>query len=228
MKLKGPEISVQPNVRSGGALLSPVDRASELIFGLLMAISIIGAASIGSSGPDAIRAMFVAALGCNLAWGIVDATMYLVRTLIERRRSINLFHAVRAATSAEVGREIIRNELSDTAAAFMTSHEIDVIRNRILKSTDLQYSSSLTLRDFFAATAIFALVVASTFPVVMPFAFTQNVNLARHASQVIAVVSLFLCGFTLGRYALGGGWRSGLAMAGVGLALVSVIEVLGG
>ena len=65
-------------------VLSPVDRVSELLFGLFMALTFTGAVSVAEAGRDEIRTMFIAALGCNLAWGLVDAVMYVVRTVTER------------------------------------------------------------------------------------------------------------------------------------------------
>ena len=59
--------------------MNPVDRVSELLFGLFMALTFVGAVSVADSGPAEIRTMLAAALGCNLAWGLADAIMYLVR-----------------------------------------------------------------------------------------------------------------------------------------------------
>ena len=67
-------------------LLDPVDRVSEILFGLIMAVTIIGSISVAAAGRIEVRAVVAAALGCNLAWGLVDAVMYLVRTLTERTR----------------------------------------------------------------------------------------------------------------------------------------------
>ncbi len=67
-------------------LLDPIDRISEILFGLLMAVTIVGSLSIATAGQDEVRTVLIAALGCNLAWGLVDAVMYLVRTLTEKTR----------------------------------------------------------------------------------------------------------------------------------------------
>ena len=53
-------------------MLSVVDRVSELLFGLFMALTFVGAVSVTDAGQGEIRSMFAAALGCNLAWGLVD------------------------------------------------------------------------------------------------------------------------------------------------------------
>ena len=71
-------------------VLHPVDRIMELLFGLLMALSFTGAMSVAQSGREQVRELFIAALGCNLAWGLVDAVMYLVRTAVARGRIVAL------------------------------------------------------------------------------------------------------------------------------------------
>jgi hypothetical protein len=65
-------------------VLDPIERVSEIIFGLIMALSFTGSVSAATAGREEIRTMMFAALGCNLAWGLVDGVMYLVSL---RRRS---------------------------------------------------------------------------------------------------------------------------------------------
>ena len=48
-------------------VLSPVDRISEMLFGLMMALSHVGAILVSGTGATEVQAMFDAALGCNLA-----------------------------------------------------------------------------------------------------------------------------------------------------------------
>ena len=67
-------------------VLDPVERVSEIIFGVLMAMTFIGALSVAESGSQDVRTAMIAALGCNLAWGLTDAVMYVVATLTERTR----------------------------------------------------------------------------------------------------------------------------------------------
>jgi hypothetical protein len=61
-------------------LLDPVDRISEIQFGLITAVTILGSPSIATAGKEEVRTAMTAALGCNLAWRLVDAAMYVVRT----------------------------------------------------------------------------------------------------------------------------------------------------
>ena len=75
-------------------VLNPVDRVSEMLFGLFMALTFVGAVSVADQGDAQIRTLFIAALGCNLAWGLVDAVMYLVRTVTDRGRLLTLIRSV--------------------------------------------------------------------------------------------------------------------------------------
>ena len=43
--------------------LDPVYRASEVIFGLLMAMSFIGSISVATDGREEVRTLLIAALG---------------------------------------------------------------------------------------------------------------------------------------------------------------------
>src|SRR5664279_4283602 len=145
-------------------VLSPVDRISELLFGLFMALTFVGAVSVAEAGREQIRGMFVAALGCNLAWGLVDAVMYLVRTVTDRGRLLTLVRSVRDAPDAEAGRMLVESSLSKVAAGLVSSAEIEAMRGRIVELTSLPARPKLNRDDLVAALAIFLIVVASTFP----------------------------------------------------------------
>lgn len=209
-------------------VLSPVDRVSELLFGLFMALSFVGAVSVAESGREDIRQMFAAALGCNLAWGLVDAVMYLVRTVTDRGRWLSLVRSVRATADAEIGRRLISDALSRVGAKFMMAAELEAVRGRILALASVPARPVLLKDDLLAAVAIFLLVVAATFPVVLPFLLMQDVGIAKTLSRAIALGMLFIGGLALGRYAGYGSWRVGFIMAGLGIALVAAIMALGG
>ena len=71
-------------MRLFGRVLEPVERLSEILFGLIMALTVTSAVSVATADDMQIRTMLIAALGCNLAWGIIDAGMYLMARLGER------------------------------------------------------------------------------------------------------------------------------------------------
>src|SRR5436305_11043806 len=69
--------------------LDPSTRLGEAMFGLIMALGITGAVRI-SSAESTNRELFVAILGCNLAWGVVDGVMFALLALFERARKYRI------------------------------------------------------------------------------------------------------------------------------------------
>ena len=208
-------------------LLHPVDRVSEMIFGLFMALTFVGVVSMATAGREQIRTMLATALGCNLAWGIVDAVMYLVRTITERGRLVTLTRSIREA-DAEAGRRILRDALSTPVAKLITATEIETMRGRLLALADVPKRPALKRDDFLAAFGIFVIVVASTFPVALPFIFIKDAGTALFVSRAIALTMMFLGGLALGRYAGYGSWKTGVMMAGLGTVVMAAVVALGG
>ena len=214
--------------KSREPVLNMVDRVSEMLFGLFMALTFVGAVSVADQSDAQIRTMFIAALGCNLAWGLVDAVMYLVRTVTDRGRLLTLIRSVRSAPDPESGRALIEGSLSQVAAGLVSSTEIEAMRGRIVALTSLPPRPKLNRNDLIAALAIFLIVVAATFPVVLPFVLFDDVGTAKNVSRAVALAMLFVGGVALGRYAGYGSWKVGFLMAGLGTALVVAINALGG
>jgi VIT1/CCC1 family predicted Fe2+/Mn2+ transporter len=78
--------------RAPDLVLSPVDRATEVVFGLIMALTFTGGLSVATASQTEVRAMLIGALGCNLAWGMVDAVMFVLANMAERGRMESLGH----------------------------------------------------------------------------------------------------------------------------------------
>jgi len=209
-------------------VLDPIERVSELLFGLFMALTFVGAVSVAEAGRAELRAMYVAALGCNLAWGLVDAVMYVVRTITARGRSLTLVRSVRAAPDAAAARALIRDSFTPVVASLVSDAALDGMRERMLAMPQLPQRPALQLDDLKAAVGIFLIVVASTFPVVLPFALIDDVAAAKLASRLIALAMLFAGGLALGRYAGYGSWKVGLTMMALGTAVVAAVMALGG
>jgi VIT1/CCC1 family predicted Fe2+/Mn2+ transporter len=74
---------------------------------------------------------------------------------------------------------------------------------------------------------VFLLVFLSLFPVALPFLFVKDVALALKISNGIALLLLFLTGFTFGRH-VGRPCRTGMLMVVIGIVLVVIAMILGG
>ncbi len=223
----------EPSVETAAAAtaepaLGPVDRVSELLFGLFMALTFVGAVSVANPGAGQVREMFIGAFGCNIAWGMVDAVMHLVRTLTDRGRLLTLVRTVQSTADPQAGNRVIEDSLSRVARGLLSRAEIEVVRGRVLAITALPDRPRLQRKDALAALEIFLIVVGSTIPVVLPFLLIEDLGAAKNTSRVIALAMLFIGGLALGRYAGHVAWRVGFMVAGLGTVLVIAINALGG
>jgi VIT family len=215
--------------RPSKSVLEPIERISEILFGLIMVLTLTGTLSVLTADRAAVKTMLLGALGCNLAWGIIDAGMYLMASLNEQGQKIALLRSIHQATDLDAARGIISGAVPPLLASVLTAAEIETIRQRLLQTTEPPSGPRLTKSDMLGAGAVFVLVFLSTFPVVLPFIFIQgNPQLALRISNAIAIGMMFLCGYAFGRYSGLHPWVSGLAMVAVGGALVAIAIALGG
>jgi VIT1/CCC1 family predicted Fe2+/Mn2+ transporter len=218
----------EPRVDTRAPVLDTVDRVSELCFGLFMALTFVGTVSAATSGEEAGRKMLYTALGCNLAWGLADAVMYLLRTIVNRGRRQTLALAIKRQLDAAAGVRELRARLPAFLAPFFSDADLEAIRNRIALYDALPERPALEREDFLAALGIFVIIVLSTFPVAAPFVIIRHVPTALLVSRVLTLVMLFGCGLALGSYAGWGGLKAGLAMMTLGVLLTMAIIALGG
>ncbi|WP_233806880.1 hypothetical protein [Paraburkholderia sp. HP33-1] len=222
------DLTEQKSVGDRERVLDVVDRVCELCFGLFMALTFVGTVSAVGAGLDAGHKMFFTALGCNLAWGLADAVMYLVRTLVARGRRVTLAHAVRSEPDAAAGVQTLRDAMAGWLKPLIGDTELESIRRRVTARPDVPQRAVFALDDFIGAVGIFLLVVVATFPVALPFLLIANVATALIVSRVLTVAMLFGSGMALGHYAGFSGWQAGLAMAALGILLTIAIIALGG
>jgi len=219
-----PDASTKP----AKPLLEPVERISEVLFGLIMVLTFTCSFSIVGAGHKEVRQMLVAALGCNLAWGIIDAVFYLMSCFSARGQGILTLRAVREAADSGKAYGLIADTLPPLLASVLTPQDFETMRQKLNQLPDPPTRPRLTRSDWLAACGVFLIVFLSTFPVVIPFTLIRDPRLALHVSNVVAVVMLFIVGYRLGRVAGHRPWRMGLAMVAVSGALVGVTIALGG
>ncbi|CAI8802973.1 VIT family protein [Pseudomonas sp. IT-P253] len=209
-------------------VLDPVERVTEVIFGLLMAMTFTGTISVATGGQEAERTMMIAALGCNLAWGLADAVMYLLRTLIEHTRNRTLRSNLCGATDTATGQALIADALPPRLAAVVGTDELESLRRRVIEYASTPMPPRLGWDDFKGAIGVFLLVVLSTFPLVVPFLFLDQTALAVRLSNLIGLVVLFSAGWVLAKYAGAKPWLGAIALAVTGAVLITAIIALGG
>ncbi len=208
-------------------ILSPVERSSEVIFGLIMALSFTGSLSIAEAGREELRTMLVGALGCNVAWGVVDAVMYVVTGLVARRRALHLLETVRAEVDGARGRGLIADSLPPLIGRLVRPAELEHVRVQLMAMPETPHAG-VTSRDLLGALGVFLLVFLSTFPVAIPFLLPVEPVRALRISNGIALVMLFVVGWWLGSYSGRRPLGMAASMVAIGAALVAMTVALGG
>ena len=215
-------------LRTSGRVLDPVERACEILFGVIVTLTFTATISVSQGRVPENRTILVAAFACNVAWGLVDAAMYLMTSFAERARGLSMLRAIRQARRPEAADRMLLEALPGPLADVVTPVEIEQIRERLNQRPEPPARAALTRADFVGAAGVFLLVSLSTLPIVVPFALIADVGTAMRTSNAVALVILFAAGWALGRYAGRPGWRSGFGMVGVGLVLVVITIALGG
>ena len=207
--------------------LDPVERWMEVLFGLIMVLSFTGTLSVATAAREDVREMLIGALGCNLAWGIIDAVMYLMTCLLDRGRELTLLRAARGP-NADLGRSAIAETLPASVAEALPPEDLELVRSRLAKLPEPPLRPRPTWEDFRGSIAVFFWVFLSTFPVVVPFLFVSEVHRALRISNAVAIVLLFVGGVSLGRHSNLRPLGTGLVMVLIGVALVAITIALGG
>src|SRR5690242_17533644 len=150
-----------------------------------MVLTFTGSFRASGADHDSVDRMLIGALGCNLAWGVIDAIFYLMAALSQRGHNLALLKEVQGA-SPERGRTLINDAISDDLAGVLTDSEIESIRSRMIQVPKRHRHPRLHKTDYGAALGVFLLVFLSTFPVVLPFVFMRQPHHALRVSNLIA------------------------------------------
>ncbi len=215
-------------IKSTKRVLDPIDRISEVLFGLIMVLTFTGSLSVAEAGRDDVRTMLIGALGCNLAWGIIDAVLYLMGCLAEKGKGLLTFRAVRKATDPKHAHRLIADALPSVVASILEPAELETMHKRLKQLPEPPARARLRKDDWLGAIGVFLLVFLSTFPVVIPFVFMHSAGPALRVSNGIAIVMLFITGYAFGRVTGRHPWLFGISMVVLGAALVSMTMALGG
>ena len=207
--------------------LDPIDRLSEVLFGLIMVLTFTGSLSVYEAGREDVRTMLVGALGCNLAWGLIDAVFYLMGSLAEKSRGLSTLRAVREATDPERAQRLIADALPLVGSVLEPS-ELEAMRLRLKQLPEPPSRARLGKDDWRGGVGVFVLVFLSTFPVTIPFIFMGDAMRAMRVSNAIAVALLFVAGYGFGRITGRSPVLVGMGMVVFGAALVGLTIALGG
>ncbi|MBM4157191.1 MAG: hypothetical protein FJ216_00215 [Ignavibacteria bacterium] len=208
--------------------LDPIDRLSELIYGVIMTLTFTCTISLATAGQQEIKTALWAALGCNTAWGIIDALVILMGNIFDRGKRFKLLSSLHKANDTQSANAILKEAFPPIVAEIIKPNQLDNIRKNLLELPEPPKKAFVNIYDIKNAIIVFLLVVISTFPVAFPFIIISEPIVAHRLSNAVALLLLFSFGFFLGRKTYYNPTIMGLGFMILGGLLVLMTIALGG
>jgi hypothetical protein len=211
--------------------LDPGERMGELLFGLIMVLTFTLGAGIELAGDrEETRALLIAALGCNAAWGIIDGALYLMAQISERGRLHRLVRAIQSTPGREQALALIAHEIEERVPSVVDPQFRSALHAHVLdRIRDLKLAPNrVTRSDLLAALAVFWLVFLTALPAVLPFLVIRDATVAMRVSNAVLIGLLFYVGWRWAGYTGGRPGWTGTFMALLGIGLVVIAIALGG
>jgi len=213
-------------------ILDPGEALGEVMFGLIMVLTFtVGARVLTTEDELNATELVWAAVGCNIAWGVIDAVLFVFGTLFYRSQRAQFFRRLRMTGDEAAAIAVISEEfgLEDQP---LTANPDD--RDRLYRSI-LAFAANarparvrITRADVISAVAVFLLVSATAVPAVIPFLLVDDGYLALRLSNLALVVLLFVAGYWWAHYTDMTPWRCGLSVMLLGVVMVAIAIALGG
>ena len=211
--------------------LDPDESLGELLFGLIMALTVtLGVRLLSSQDALKPHELAIALIGCNVAWGIIDAALYLLGSLFSRGQRNHFIRKLRKVSSQTEAVEAIRDEFGldddhlaqekDLAAFYGAT--LDVLRHARIERARVRG------KDLMAALMIAILVSATAVPGAVPILLVDDGVVALRLANALQLCLLFAVGYHWARYVGANPWRTGLMIVGLCIVLVAISIALGG
>jgi len=124
-----------------------------------MVLTFTGSISVAEGSAAETRDVLAAAIGCNLAWGIVDAAMYLLSNFSSRARGLAIIKALHHGEPA-VAHRLLLDALPPVVSGVLTPTEVEAVRERLTQLPDPSAFVSLNRADFIGAAGVFLAALA--------------------------------------------------------------------
>ena len=229
-----PSLNVAPRSSLKLRYLDPASSLSEVLFGLIMTLTFtLGAGIIiQDEGREGARQLLIALIGCNIAWGVIDAALYITGILFDRGRLNRLAQAVNEAPDERSAVTLIASELDELLENVTDASDREALYRRIASNLRTRAGESISPEigkaDLLGAFTSFWLVVLASAPAAIPFLMFDDAYLALRISNAVLLGILFATGYWWARYTLGKPWIVGFGFLLGGIVLVAIAIALGG
>lgn len=212
--------------------LDPGETLGEVMFGLIMVLSFtVGARLLAAAEGFDTTELVVGAIGCNVAWGVIDGVLFVLGNLFHRSRRARFYRALRGARNEAEAISIVQDEfgLEDEPIAIRDEDRTRLYVSILALSAHAAPARARLLRrDLVTAFVVFVLVSLTALPGIAPFLLLSDSDLALRVSNSVLILLLFLVGYWWAHYTDFRPWRVGLTVMLLGLSMVLVAVALGG
>ncbi len=212
--------------------LDPSDTLAEILFGLIMALTLtLGTALLARGEPFESRDIVLAVAGCNIAWGVIDGVLLALGNAFDRSRRARFIRSLRALRSEDEALAAVRAAFAlDDGAVTVPAADSAKFYQAILGVARhaTPRRRAVSGNDAGAAVTVFLLVSATALPAILPFLLLGNAVLALRLSNAVLVLLLFITGYWWGRFTDVRPWGVALTVTALGLIMVALAIALGG
>jgi VIT1/CCC1 family predicted Fe2+/Mn2+ transporter len=210
--------------------LTPSERLSQALYGLILVLTVISAIEITvSKQQQSAGTLLTAALGTCIAWGMVDAVIYVLTGVHERNHHVRFVSRVKNKSKKEaIGQ--IEDELDDSLIGVLEKDEKDRIAEQIFLTVNHAAPKRQHVKkdDVLGGAASFLISFMVVLPTMVPFVLSLKLDLAIRLSNIIAVAMLFIVGYVSGGREGMNRIRWALTITVLGVVIVAVTILLGG
>ena len=211
--------------------LDPSDSLLEVLFGLVMAFTMTaGARLLFNAQEFSAVELAIGLLGCNVAWGIIDAAFYLLGSLFNRNHRALFVRKLQVVADEREALTLIEDEFDLSDEPPLSAKGRADLHRALLKALQHAGTDRARLRreDFVAAGLIAALVSVTALPGLAALAVVSDGLGALRIANFVQLGLLFLVGYSWARYSGTNPWHAGSVITVVGVLLILVAVALGG
>jgi VIT1/CCC1 family predicted Fe2+/Mn2+ transporter len=212
--------------------IDPGDALGEVMFGIIMTLTFtVGARYFMVHGEFDREELIVGAVGCNIAWGIIDAVLFIIGTLFFRSQRTRFYQSLRATADDKAALSAVAHQfgLEDEPLAIPAEDRAKLYESILAVARHAKPAAiRITKHDWTAAFLVFALVTLTAVPCVIPFLIIDNESIAITVSNGVQIALLFIAGYRWGSYTAVASWKVGLTVAALGFGMCMLAVVLGG
>jgi uncharacterized membrane protein YdcZ (DUF606 family) len=208
-------------------VLSVDKQSSEALYGIILTLTTTASLRVVAGQNIDARGLFAATLTTSIAWGFVDAVMYLINVLLARARERKVLDDLRQAPTEEAFRELLRGTTSKDVVDHVKPKVMAHLRGFLAEQPE-RAKPGLRRRDYGAALMIWLVVCGIALPVAVPFLLFDSPRTAVRVSQVAAIVIMFVLGMRLGHWTGKNPVIAGVISAAVGMLIAVACLALGG